>query len=160
MGYLTILIESIYYAVPVFVANMAPVIFQFIPFLNQPIDAGRSYKGARVLGKGKTWRGLILGTLSAIAIVYIQRALFSYDLFHQISLVDYSSVNWVLLGFLLGFGALLGDIVKSFFKRRLKVKSGQPWVPFDQIDFIIGAGLFCSFVYFSFSHYSYASLFY
>jgi len=43
------------------------------------------------------------------------------------------------------FGALIGDIIKSFFKRRIGKKRGQDWIPFDQIDFILGV-LFFSFL--------------
>jgi CDP-2,3-bis-(O-geranylgeranyl)-sn-glycerol synthase len=49
---------------------------------------------------------------------------------------------------LLGFGALAGDSIKSFFKRRVGVKPGKRWFPFDQIDFVIGALAFASIVYF------------
>jgi len=42
------------------------------------------------------------------------------------------------------FGALIGDIVESFFKRRIGKVRGQDWIPFDQLDFILGA-LFFSF---------------
>ena len=47
--------------------------------------------------------------------------------------------------FALCFGALLGDIVESFFKRRLGKNRGEDWLVFDQLDFIIGA-LVLSFV--------------
>jgi CDP-2,3-bis-(O-geranylgeranyl)-sn-glycerol synthase len=43
------------------------------------------------------------------------------------------------------FGALLGDIIESFFKRRVGRKRGEDWIPFDQIDFILGV-LFFSFL--------------
>jgi CDP-2,3-bis-(O-geranylgeranyl)-sn-glycerol synthase len=38
----------------------------------------------------------------------------------------------------MGFGALAGDSIKSFFKRRLGFAPGKAWVPFDQLDFIVG----------------------
>jgi CDP-2,3-bis-(O-geranylgeranyl)-sn-glycerol synthase len=47
--------------------------------------------------------------------------------------------RWLSLGFLLGLGAMAGDAAKSFFKRRLGIAPGHPWIPFDQIDFQIGA---------------------
>jgi len=62
------------------------------------------------------------------------------NIFAEISLVDYS--NWLLFGFLMGFGALLGDMTKSFFKRRLGYAPGKPFIPFDQLDFVVGALLF------------------
>jgi CDP-2,3-bis-(O-geranylgeranyl)-sn-glycerol synthase len=53
-----------------------------------------------------------------------------------------------VLGFLLAFGALAGDAIKSFAKRRVGhmsggkatgIPSGKSWFPFDQIDYIVGA---------------------
>ena len=43
---------------------------------------------------------------------------------------------------LIGLGALTGDLVKSFFKRRLGFEPGAKFVPFDQTDFVVGALLF------------------
>ena len=65
--------------------------------------------------------------------------------FKDLSILDYS--NWLSIGFLLGIGAITGDSVKSFFKRRFNIKPGKPWIPFDQTDFIIGALLFISIIY-------------
>ena len=42
-------------------------------------------------------------------------------------------------------GALLGDIIESFFKRRIGKSRGENWIPFDQIDFILGV-LFFTFI--------------
>jgi len=36
-------------------------------------------------------------------------------------------------------GALIGDLIKSFAKRRLGIQAGSTWVPFDQVDYIAGA---------------------
>ena len=43
------------------------------------------------------------------------------------------------------FGALFGDIIESFFKRRMGRNRGEDWIPFDQLDFILGV-LFFSFL--------------
>ena len=45
----------------------------------------------------------------------------------------------VSLGFALFFAAL------SFFKRRIGIPSGKAFIPFDQVDFVIGALVFISF---------------
>ena len=37
---------------------------------------------------------------------------------------------------------MIGDVAESFFKRKAGMSPGKSWVPFDQIDFIIGAYLF------------------
>ena len=47
---------------------------------------------------------------------------------------------------MLSLGALLGDLVKSFFKRRLKIARGESWPIADQLDFVIGALLLTSIV--------------
>jgi CDP-2,3-bis-(O-geranylgeranyl)-sn-glycerol synthase len=42
-----------------------------------------------------------------------------------------------LFGAVVGLFALVGDAVKSYFKRRLGKEGGAPWVPFDQLDFVV-----------------------
>lgn len=87
-------------------------------------------------GDGKTWNGLIFGTFVGGLVGYAQeiaQSATSMQGFPQMTIV---------LGLLLGFGALTGDLIKSFFKRRLGFERGKSWFPFDQIDFILGAFLF------------------
>jgi CDP-2,3-bis-(O-geranylgeranyl)-sn-glycerol synthase len=50
----------------------------------------------------------------------------------------------VTLGALLSSGALVGDALKSFLKRRLRIKPGETFFIFDQIDYILGALAFVS----------------
>ena len=38
-------------------------------------------------------------------------------------------------------GALGGDAIESFFKRRVGIAPGHGWFPFDQTDYIIGAAI-------------------
>jgi len=52
----------------------------------------------------------------------------------------------ILIGFLLGFGALLGDALGSFLKRRLGIGRGKPAPILDQLDFLIVALILVSFV--------------
>jgi CDP-2,3-bis-(O-geranylgeranyl)-sn-glycerol synthase len=47
-----------------------------------------------------------------------------------------------LLGVLLSVGAITGDLIESFFKRRLSKEPGESLVPWDQIDHVVGAYLF------------------
>src|SRR4051812_27852644 len=49
-----------------------------------------------------------------------------------------------LLGAWIGLGALSGDLVKSFAKRRRGILPGQAWIPFDQIDWLLGALAFAA----------------
>jgi CDP-2,3-bis-(O-geranylgeranyl)-sn-glycerol synthase len=45
----------------------------------------------------------------------------------------------------MGFGALTGDLLKSFIKRRLSILPGKPFLVFDQIDWIIGSLIILNF---------------
>lgn len=132
-----ILIQIIWFFLPAALANMSPVIFKKITFLNYPVDFNIKLKGKPLLGKNKTYRGFFFGTLMAILIISIQKLIYPYMI--DYSLINYQEINIYLLGFLLGFGALLGDSLESLFKRRVNIAPGQPWVPFDQIDWILGA---------------------
>jgi CDP-2,3-bis-(O-geranylgeranyl)-sn-glycerol synthase len=146
-----LIIQALYYFLPAYVANMSPNFFRkSLHFLGKPIDNGSMYRGKRILGDNKTWRGLIMGTIMAILTILIQRSLALNPTIAKISLFDYSLVplpTLIALGFLLGFGALAGDSIKSFFKRQSGVPSGTSWFPFDQLDFVIG-GLLFSFLIF------------
>jgi len=128
---------------PAGLANMMPILIPRIPFLAHPVDFGKKYLGKRILGSHKLFHGFVVGTLGGVLGVYIQQWTFSFT--QVISIIDYSAVNPWVLGSLLGFGALFGDSVKSFFKRQRGIKPGKSWMPFDQIDWVIGSLVFLSF---------------
>ena len=90
----------------------------------------------------------MVGIAAGILAAGIQALLFfKTDFFRANTLVDYGEVDFILLGALMGGGALMGDLVKSFIKRRLNVPPGKPWFPWDQLDWIAGAMLLSSIVY-------------
>jgi len=99
-----------------------------------PIDMGRNFPdGRRIFGDGKTYRGLILGVLAGVATGLLQIRLAG-------------TVGWECLPdhtfmsiFLLSLGALLGDLCKSFIKRRLGKDRGAKWPIADQYDLVAGA---------------------
>jgi CDP-2,3-bis-(O-geranylgeranyl)-sn-glycerol synthase len=141
MEIIKLILESIYLVVPAYFANMAPVIANKLKILKHtdtPIDSNIALKdGKPIFGRNKTYRGFIVGIIMGIIAAYIQLFLYNIEFFKSISIIDYS--NPILIGFLMGFGAIFGDLIKSFFKRRLKIGSGEKFIPFDQIDFIFGA---------------------
>ena len=113
-----------------------------------PIDRGVTWQGKEIFGKNKTWRGLLIGAITGTLVAGVQAILFlGTDFFKRNTLVDYREVNFILFGFCMGAGALSGDLVKSFIKRRLDKPSGKPWFPWDQLDWIIGAILLSSIAY-------------
>ena len=134
------LLKCFYFMLPAYFANMAPVIVKKINLLAVPIDFNKTVNEKPILGKNKTFRGLIFGIVFAIIISYFQFLLYKDGFLRNISFFDYQ--NWLLLGFLMGLGALTGDLVKSFFKRRVRIPPGKRFIPFDQADFVIGALIF------------------
>ncbi len=137
-------LQCLWLLLPFGVANMSPVVFKNqLKVLARPVDNNKFFFGQRIFGDHKTWRGIILGTISGGLTFILQQALYTIPSFQYISLFEYPAIP-SLFGFVLGFGALFGDLVRAFFKRRLKIKPGEAWLPLDQIDYTIGGLLFAS----------------
>jgi CDP-2,3-bis-(O-geranylgeranyl)-sn-glycerol synthase len=139
---ITELIKAFWFFGPAGLANIAPVIVKKIDFLNSPVDFGKKFKGKRIFGSHKTFRGFFFGIIASILGVYLQMLL---DI-RSINLIDYNNINIILLGFLLGFGALFGDLIESFIKRQLSISPGKPFWFFDQVDWVFG-GIAFSLLY-------------
>jgi CDP-2,3-bis-(O-geranylgeranyl)-sn-glycerol synthase len=133
-----IFLKIIWFFLPAYIANISASVFK-IKILDKPISE-------KLFGSHKTYSGFFSGTLFALFISIFQRLAFNLKFFQKISHLDYSK-NFLLIGFLLGFGALFGDLIKSFFKRRVGILPGERWIPFDQIDYTCGALIFISFVW-------------
>ena len=133
---------ALWFFLPAGAANLVPVFAAHLPGLrnwNAPIDNNLSYRGKRLFGKSKTWRGIVSGVLVAVIVFWLQKRLSTHlgSFSAYLEAVNYSHLSY-WLGALLGFGALAGDTIESFFKRQLAVESGKSWFPFDQLDYIIG----------------------
>jgi CDP-2,3-bis-(O-geranylgeranyl)-sn-glycerol synthase len=127
-------LKGLWFILPAIVANMAPVFVRIGPAT--PIDGGRVWKdGKRILGDHKTWRGLIAATLIAAFVGFLQMTVCESWQSFVCSEVHMTP----LLGGVLGFFAIVGDAVKSFFKRRQNFKPGAAWWPWDTIDFMVAA---------------------
>jgi len=144
------LLFAAYFFLPAGIANGAPVVVSKFPILkkfNYPLDFNLTYKGKRILGSHKTIRGLIFGILLGIYTQFVlQQAYTTSDTLQNASPIDFTEINFIILGALLGLGAIIGDSMKSLFKRRINIAPGKSWFPFDQLDYIVGGILF-SLVY-------------
>lgn len=142
---------AFWFFAPAGTANMFAFLSKKIPGIKKysyPVDGGLTFRGKRILGSHKTIRGFVVGTIAAIIVAIIQVFLYTHlDFVQKLVGEHYTITNPVLFGFLSGFGALFGDAVKSFFKRQIAIKPGESWVPFDQIDYILG-GMVFTWVYF------------
>jgi len=133
---------------PAYFANMAPVIGKnYLKSLAIPIDMNKKLNKKPILGKNKTWRGILFAVIASTIVFIAQQYLYNFNIIKSISIINYQT-STILIGFLLGLGAIAGDSIESFFKRQLNIKSGNPWIPFDQIDFTVGALALTSIIYF------------
>ncbi|RJS85962.1 CDP-2,3-bis-(O-geranylgeranyl)-sn-glycerol synthase [Candidatus Bathyarchaeota archaeon] len=127
---LNVIFNALYYIFPAYCANAAPVIFGG----GRPIDCGRKFiDGRPILGAHKTFRGFISGVIVGTAVACAQEYLAP-----QVGLTQGN----VFLGFMLSLGALVGDLLGSFIKRRLNLKPGEALPISDQLSFVAVALLF------------------
>jgi len=132
------LVEAIWLILPAYAANGLTPLVGLRKNL-RPVDGGRKFRGQPLFGPGKTWEGLIFGTVIGGLIGFVEMLAYPYLPF-SISPVPLVIVPMSLtLGLLLGLGAMLGDLGGSFIKRRLKIERGRPAPVLDQLDFLAGA---------------------
>jgi CDP-2,3-bis-(O-geranylgeranyl)-sn-glycerol synthase len=124
------------YIIPFYFANSSAMLFGG----KTPLDLNIKLNTHRVFGKGKTFKGtfagILIGTLVSALIQFI------YPEVQTILISEY-----VLFGFLVSVGAMIGDIAGSFFKRRAGIESGKEVLFLDQLDFVFGAMLLGSIIY-------------
>ncbi len=108
---------------PAMVSNASPVFLKN----GTPVDFGKNFiDGKRILGDGKTWEGLLIGMWFGVTVA--------------VSLwIGTNDFNYFLYGSLGSLGALLGDMLFSFIKRRAGLPRGAPFPLGDQLDFFLGA---------------------
>jgi len=107
------IVSTIILFLPSYVANSSPVVLGGGP----PVDGGALWTdGKPILGANKTIRGTITGVLAGTIVGLIQGNLIG--------------------GFAQSAGAMLGDLLSSFYKRRRDYAPGSSMPIIDQLDFI------------------------
>jgi CDP-2,3-bis-(O-geranylgeranyl)-sn-glycerol synthase len=137
---------ALWFFLPAGLANATPIFVAKMPGLtrlNAPIDCGYSYRGRRIFGSHKTWRGLVSGIVAATLVLFLQQLAVRHFGWaqHLTDVVDYQHLPTFVMGPLFALGALGGDAIESFFKRQRDTPPGQGWFPFDQIDYIVGGAV-------------------
>ena len=117
-----IAIKSVFFILPSYIADGAPVISSKIFVHRHPIDMGKTFiDNKRIFGDGKTYEGffvgLIAGTLTGVLLEP-----FGYHTMNK--------------AFILSLGTLIGDMTGSFIKRRMGIKRGQKAPFLDQLTFL------------------------
>jgi CDP-2,3-bis-(O-geranylgeranyl)-sn-glycerol synthase len=110
---------------------------------HRPIDMKRNWLDKnRIFGDGKTFEGFGFGLFAGFVIGALESYLYpdlnSYAMQYGVKLPLIS----LPIAFLIALGALSGDLIGSFLKRRFRLKRGADVPLLDQWNFIIGAVLF------------------
>ena len=129
---------------PAYIANSVAVLTGG----KYPIDQGRTLSdGNRILGDGKTWSGLLGGTLGGIMFGIILDSGDGRMALERLTGEEHVQSLWsenpVMVFFLLSFGALFGDMAASFYKRRQNLLRGDKFAILDMYDFIFMSLLLC-----------------
>ncbi|MFY9717503.1 MAG: CDP-archaeol synthase [Thermoplasmata archaeon] len=105
------------------------------------LDLGRIWKrdGRRILGPSKTWSGFLTGSLLAMPVGLLEAWLIllappNLALVPKLAVSVLAAVPVVAL---LTFGAMTGDAVGSFIKRRFGRDSGSRTFLLDQMPFVL-----------------------
>ena len=110
--------EFLYAAIlllPIILANQGPGIARALR-----LPGSRTPVSRRWLGENKTVAAYYAGPLLTIP-----------------GMLLLQEPQWIWGSMLIGLCTVLGDHVKSFFKRRLGIAPGAPWI-FDRFDFVVG----------------------
>ncbi len=160
---LSILGMIFFLLVPSFIANGMMVITGKIKGIPRyPIDGGRTFRdGKRILGDGKSWNGVIGGWISGFVISVLFCWYFfgliyngeNYGIFASDSFINQTYIHnfirhvynqdgivwsgYILSQLFIALGSPIGDMIGSFFKRRVKRERGEVFLFWDQNDFII-----------------------
>ena len=81
---------------PAGMANAAPIVAAKIPALKKwvaPLDHGMTFRGKRIFGENKTYRGLCAGLIAAALGVFLQINLYrALPILRSSSILDYASL--------------------------------------------------------------------
>ncbi|MCE4616982.1 MAG: CDP-archaeol synthase [Desulfurococcales archaeon] len=117
---------------PAMAANGAPLVTGRLLRLRgkktHPVDGGRKFiDGKPLLGKSKTIEGAVAGIIVGTIVGLL--------------IWVFADSYFIEAGFIGGLGAVLGDMIGSFIKRRFNVPPGHDFPVLDQLDFAVFAAL-------------------
>lgn len=130
------LAAALWLYLPAFVANAVPV---FVG-KSKRIAPLRIPVWEKGLGKNKSWAGVLAAIIAGTLTGWLQLVLTSWEL-----QVGFGA--WIAWSALISFGAMFGDCVKSYVKRRIGIAPGNAWPVIDGIDYVVGA-LVCGLLLF------------
>jgi CDP-2,3-bis-(O-geranylgeranyl)-sn-glycerol synthase len=148
---LIIFLQGFWLMIPAYMTGPFAVLFGG----KDPIDRGKKHKdGRRILGDGKTVSGFFFGILGGMAIGSLQSLGVNYygaeahEYFTDFTPGDMlSACGFMGVVFAMCLGAMIGDLIASYVKRRKGLKRGKAAPIVDQLDFVVGAWIFVIIFY-------------
>lgn len=135
------LLKGLWIILPAYAANASA------PFANgeKRMDFGKKLGGKGIFGAGKTWEGFFLAVLVGTVVGGLE--ILSWSYLNQVTLIEGFSLSRLSIEivFSVSAGAMLGDLVASFFKRRAGLERGAKAPLLDQLDFLAGGFLATGF---------------
>jgi CDP-2,3-bis-(O-geranylgeranyl)-sn-glycerol synthase len=132
MGVEITIFQALWFIWPAYTANAFPAVLNG----RHPIDFGKKFGKNRLFGSSKTIEGTIGGILFGILMGLVEINIYPF-LPESLGLQSLTFSMIVLLS----VGALAGDIIGSFIKRRMNMKPGHPVILLDQLGFLFLAFL-------------------
>ena len=150
---MTLPLQLLWLAIPVIVSGIVHLVvlkLDLLPGLRRlPIDGGATFRGKRVFGDNKTWRGALV-TITTMTVTAWALAKMHLCCWHLPTLVPFAETQPVAWGLLLGTGYIAGELPNSFVKRQIGIGPGDSgagltgrlfWV-IDQLDSLAGMLVF------------------
>jgi CDP-2,3-bis-(O-geranylgeranyl)-sn-glycerol synthase len=143
------LLEAAWVFIPVIGAALThgPVLrYDLFRILARPIDGGATFRGRRLLGANKTWRGaIVMGSGVVIAALLLSRATWFWSRLPA----DIRAAGALPYALLLAVGTVVAEFPNSFLKRQLDIAPGSQRQSvagvllslYDQGDFVLGVWL-------------------
>ena len=150
---MTLALQLLWLALPIVAAGIVHLVvlkLDLLPALRRlPIDGGLTFRGRRLFGDNKTWRGAVVTISTTTAAAWLLAHLHGCC-WPLPTLVPFAEDHPLLWGLLLGTGYIVGELPNSFAKRQLGIFPGAAgqgtagrvfWVV-DQLDSLAGMLLF------------------
>lgn len=101
--------------------------FRLFPRLAWPIDRGLRFRGRRLIGDNKTFRGFVVVMVGTALFLGLQIALARHvEAIARLGFVDYRDLTWWFHGPIYGSGWVIAELPNSFIKRQIEIGPGQP----------------------------------
>lgn len=126
--------------------HMFFVRFNWLCFMKHPLDFGRQFRGQRIFGDNKTFRGVFVMVLLSVFFTYsVKFFAGAYPTIRPYVMLDFSSYTPLFYGLLYGLGYSLAELPNSFLKRQMNIEEGKRGsiinIILDQADSVLGCFL-------------------